>query len=181
MGKVCGDPASLAGFHAGRRHGMDRSHKVDISGLMAGSRQLMLVSDDVPIEPFEGLVFPEPARVELEIRQADRMLAVVGAVDARVHGQCDACLEDVDRLLHIDLDERLNPSHGRDVDPFDDSNVLTGDRLDVADLAQQSVLSALPLGLRCQDRCQGLCPLCGANRNTGDCSCQRTASLWNGE
>ncbi|MBV9232930.1 MAG: hypothetical protein JO030_02705, partial [Candidatus Eremiobacteraeota bacterium] len=55
---------------------MDRSHKVDISGLMAGSRQLMLVSDDVPIEPFEGLVFPDLARVEFELRQADRMLAV---------------------------------------------------------------------------------------------------------
>ncbi|MBV8198943.1 MAG: DUF177 domain-containing protein [Candidatus Eremiobacteraeota bacterium] len=155
---------------------MDRSHKVDISGLMAGSRQLMMVSDDVPIEPFEGLVFPDPARVELELRQADRMLAVAGTIDARVHGQCDACLEEVDRLLHVEIDERLDPSHGRDVEPFGESNVLTGERLDVADLAQQSVLSAVPMGLRCSEGCQGLCPRCGANRNTGECSCERTAS-----
>ncbi len=57
---------------------MDRSHKVDISGLLAGSRQLMVVADEVPIEPFEGVVFPEPVRVQLELRQADRMLAVAG-------------------------------------------------------------------------------------------------------
>jgi len=156
-----------------RRTGsMDRSHKVDISGLLSGSRQLMVVSDEVPIEPFEGLVFPEPVRVELELRQADRMLVVEGNVDARVHGQCDGCLEDVDMQLHVDVDERLDPAHGRDVDPFGESNVLTGDRLDVADLAQQSVLSVLPMGLRCSQDCRGLCPACGANRNTGECSCQ---------
>jgi uncharacterized protein len=160
---------------------MDRSHKVDISGLLAGSRQLMLVTDEVPIEPFEGIDFPEPVRVQLELRQADRMLAVQGSVDARVHGQCDACLEDVDSQVHVDLDERLDPSHGREVDPFGESNVLTGERLDVADLVQQSVVSALPMGLRCRADCKGLCAICGANRNTGECSCDRAATLGNGE
>jgi DUF177 domain-containing protein len=151
---------------------MDRSHKVDISGLLAGSRQLMMVADEVPIEPFEGLVFPEPVSVELELRAADRMLVVEGSVDARIHGQCDACLEDVDTRVHVDVDERLDPAHGRDVDPFGESNVLIGGRLDIADLAQQSVLSALPMGLRCRPECRGLCPACGANRNAGECSCQ---------
>jgi uncharacterized protein len=151
---------------------MDRSHKVDIGGLLAGSRQLMVVADEVPIEPFEGLEFPEPAHVELKLHQADRMLAVEGSVDARVHGHCDACLEDVEMRMHVDVDERLDPAHGREVDPFGESNVLTGERLDLADLAQQSVLSALPMGLRCSAECRGLCPVCGANRNTGECSCQ---------
>lgn len=151
---------------------MNQSHKIDISGLLAGSRQLMLVDDDVPIEPFEGIVFPEPAEVKLELRQADRMLVVEGTVDARVHGQCDACLEDVDLKIHLNVDERLDPSRGREKDPFGESNVLTGDRLDIADLAQQSVLSALPMGLRCSPECRGLCTVCGGNRNTNPCACE---------
>jgi len=134
----------------------------------------MAVTDEVPIEPFEGVVFPEPARVQLELREADRMLAVQGSVDARVHGPCDACLEDVDLRVHVDVDERLDPSRGRDEEPFGESNVLTGERLDVADLAQQMVLSVLPMGLRCKEDCRGLCGVCGANRNTGECSCERT-------
>ncbi len=134
----------------------------------------MAVTDEVPIEPFEGVVFPEPARVQLELREADRMLAVQGSVDARVHGPCDACLEDVDLRVHVDVDERLDPSRGRDEDPFGESNVLTGERLDVADLAQQMVLSVLPMGLRCKEDCRGLCGVCGANRNTSECSCERT-------
>jgi uncharacterized protein len=48
---------------------------------------------------------------------------------------------------------------------------LTGSRLDVADLAQQLVLSALPMGLRCSERCAGLCGICGANKNTSPCTC----------
>jgi len=156
---------------------MDRSHKVDISGLLAGSRQLMVVEDQVPLEPFEGLAFPDPVRVQLELRQADRMLAVEGTVEARVHGRCDGCLEDVDLQMQVEVDERFDPAHGRDVDPFGESNVLIGGRLDVADLAQQSVLSALPMGLRCSAECRGLCPACGANRNAGECSCEPAQSF----
>jgi uncharacterized protein len=151
---------------------MDRSHKVDISGLLAGSRQLMVVADSVPIEPFEGIVFPQPAQVQLELRQADRMLAVEGVVDARAQGQCDACLEEVELPLHVIVAERLDPSRGREVDPFGESNVLTGDRLDLADLAQQTLLTALPMGLRCSPECRGLCARCGANLNAGECSCE---------
>ncbi len=151
---------------------MDRSHRVDISGLLAGSRQLMMVADEVRLEPFEGLAFPEPVKVELELHQADRMLVVEGAVDARIRGRCDGCLEEVDLAVHVEVSERLDPARGRDVDPFGESNVLAGARLDLADLAQQSVLSSLPMGLRCGSECRGLCAACGANRNTGECSCQ---------
>jgi uncharacterized protein len=165
-------PSGWRGLMLRRSASMDRSHRVDISGLLAGSRQRMVVADDVPIEPFEGIEFPEPVRVELELHEADRMLAVEGSVDARVHGQCDACLRDVDMRIHVDIEERFDPARGREVEPFGESNVLTGGRLDVADLAQQSLLTALPMGLRCSAECRGLCPACGANRNAGECPCQ---------
>jgi uncharacterized metal-binding protein YceD (DUF177 family) len=135
---------------------MAQTHKVDISGLLAGGRQLMLVEDEVPIEEFEGISFPQPAKVHLELRYADRLLHIVGSVDARARGACDGCLEDVDRQVHADVDERIDPQTGRDDDPFGESNVLTGSRLDVADLAQQLVLSELPMGLRCSENCAGI-------------------------
>jgi uncharacterized protein len=151
---------------------MARSHKIDIGGLLTGGRQRMLVDDEVSIEPFEGVAFREPLRVHLELRCVDRMLHIEGSIDARIHGECDSCLEDVEREIHVDVDERLDPRVGVDEDPFGESNVLSGDRLDVADLSQQLVLSILPMGLRCGDDCKGLCARCGANKNTtGACSC----------
>jgi uncharacterized protein len=149
---------------------MARSHKVDISGLLGGGRQLMLVEDEVPIEEFEGISFRSPAKVQLELRYVDRMLHLTGTVDARAEGTCDSCLEDVEVQVHADVDERLDPHVGRD-DPFGESNVLAGNRLDVADLAQQLVLSELPMGLRCTQDCKGLCGICGTNLNIAPCKC----------
>jgi len=150
---------------------MVRSHKVDIGGLLAGGHQRMLITDEVPIEAFEGITFPDPAQVRLELSYADRMLVATGSVDVHAVGACDSCLEPVERDVHVDVNERLDPWVGRENDPFGESNVFTGTRLDVADLAQQLVLSVLPMGVRCSDDCQGLCGTCGANRNAGACSC----------
>jgi len=131
----------------------------------------MLVEDEVPIEEFEGISFRSPATLQLELRYVDRMLHLTGTVDARAHGTCDSCLEDLDVDVHADVDERLDPNARRDDDPFDENNVLTGNRLDIADLAQQLVLSELPMGLRCSEDCKGLCGTCGTNLNAGACAC----------
>ena len=135
---------------------MARSHKVDISGLLGGGRQLMLVDDEVPIEDFEGITFPAPATVHLELRFVDRLLHIVGTVDTKAHGSCDGCLEDVDVPVHADVDERLDPNSRLEDDPFGEGNVLTGNRLDVADLSQQLLLSEMPMGLRCGKNCPGI-------------------------
>lgn len=151
---------------------MNHLHRVDISGLLGGGRQIMLVDDEVPIEEFEGIRFPDPAKVHLELRYVDRLLHIEGTVDADARGVCDTCLEDVDRKIHLDVDERLDPHSDRENDPFGESNVLAGNRLDVADLAQQLLLSVMPMGLRCSEDCKGLCGICGANKNASECSCQ---------
>ncbi len=148
-----------------------RSYKVDISGLIAGGRQTLLVDDVVPIETFEGIEFPQAARVHLELRYVDRLLHIEGRVDVEAHGECDSCLEHIVRTMSVGIDERLDPGTGRDDDPFGENNVLTGDRLDIADLTQQTVLSEIPMGLRCSDDCAGLCVTCGINRNASTCSC----------
>jgi uncharacterized metal-binding protein YceD (DUF177 family) len=135
---------------------MVRSHKVDIGGLLSGGRQLMLIDDEVPIEEFEGISFPGSVKVHLELRYADRLLHIQGTVDGVAHGECDSCLEEVDVPVHADVDERLDPNTDRENDPFGEGNVLTGSRLDVADLAQQLVLSELPMGLRCSAECAGI-------------------------
>jgi uncharacterized protein len=154
-----------------RSRGMTRTHMVDLGGLLSGGRQVMLVDDRVPIEEFEGIEFPSPAAVHLVVAYADRLLHLEGSIDVEARGECSACLDSVDRRVHVDVDERLDPNTGREDDPFGESNVLAGSRLDVADFAQQLVLSEMPMGLRCQEGCQGLCGICGANKNTGECSC----------
>ncbi len=103
----------------------------------------------MPIESFEGIVFERRASVRLRLRSTSGWLEVDGCVDARASGECDVCLDPIGFDVHVDVDERFDPHVGRDADPFGDGNVLIGSQLDVADLAQQVVLSALPMGVRC--------------------------------
>jgi uncharacterized protein len=147
------------------------SYKVDIGGLLAGGRQRLVVDQQVGIEPFEGVTFPEPARVHLELHASGDALEIAGTIETKYHGECNRCLGDVDRDLRVDVDEQLDAGPDAQRDPFGPSNVLTGDRLDVKDLATQLVCSAIPLTLLCGDECRGICPTCGENKNTGACVC----------
>ena len=60
-------------------------------------------------------------------------------------------------------------SGGHDRD--DEAYPLAGDELDLEPLARDAVLLELPLAPLCTEDCQGLCPTCGANRNTESCDC----------
>jgi uncharacterized protein len=151
---------------------MASSYKVDIGALLAGGRQRLSVNEQVPLEPFEGVTFPEPANVHFEARASGDMLEITGTIDTRIHGECDRCLAEIDRPMHIDVDERFAVGADAQADPFGEGNVVTGDRLDVADLVTQLVCSAVPIGLLCVPTCQGICPHCGENKNTGACKCE---------
>lgn len=153
---------------------MASSYKVDIGGLLAGGRQRLAVEQPVELEPFEGVRFPKPARVRLELRVSGDMLEVAGLIDAEYEADCDRCLEPVKRPLQVEVDEQLDATTDSVKDPFGPGNVLTGERLDVKDLATQLVCGAIPLTVVCAESCKGLCPHCGANKNAGTCACADT-------
>ncbi len=154
------------------RYVMGHSHKINVGSVLAGSGRRLVVADRIALEPFEGIAFPEPLRVDLEVGFADGQLLIEGKIAANFRGECDLCLGEVCAEMLLDVDERIELEDEGIDGPFGESNVLVGESLDVGDLAMQLVLSALPLGLRCSRECQGLCPQCGTNLNASTCSCQ---------
>jgi uncharacterized protein len=52
--------------------------------------------------------------------------------------------------------------------PFD------GVRIDLAEIAREQIYLLTPLKPLCRESCAGLCPRCGANRNTVSCGCAQT-------
>jgi len=44
--------------------------------------------------------------------------------------------------------------------------------LQLQDLVREQVLLSLPMQRVCSEACKGICPICGANRNETNCSCQ---------
>lgn len=150
---------------------MTSAHKVDIGGLLAGNRQRLVVEDRVPLAPFEGVEFPEPAAVHLELHASGSLLEIEGSVDAKLRSACARCLGEIENRMLVRVEEQVEGRPERQDGPFAENNVLSGDRLDVADLAAQLVCSAIPIGLLCKEDCKGICPRCGENRNLKSCEC----------
>ena len=46
------------------------------------------------------------------------------------------------------------------------------DQIDLNELLREQFYLALPMKPLCREDCQGLCPVCGINRNTATCGCE---------
>ncbi len=147
------------------------SNFADIGSILASGGSSIEVERRVPLESFEGWSFPDPARTKLVIQGNERLVEVRGTVEVDAAGICDRCLDDVKRAMLVEVNEELEPGAAVKDGPFSETNVLSMERLDVADLTRQLVLSSAPLSVLCGPDCAGLCPRCGTNRNFGACRC----------
>ncbi len=95
-------------------------------------------------------------------------------------GTCDRCAETASVRIEGTFDEVLVPA---DRAPGGAAHVeLRGADLEVgfydglgieaADLLREQVALSLPEKFLCREDCRGLCPVCGINRNAGECSCE---------
>jgi uncharacterized protein len=101
-----------------------------------------------------------------------------GRFDGRFQVPCARCVEPVEIPLGADFDLIYRPA-AADADPTERSitapeteiGYYQGDSLALEDVLREQVLLSLPLKTLCKPDCKGLCPRCGANRNSQPCSC----------
>src|SRR5580704_6328863 len=102
-----------------------------------------------------------------------------GRYAGRFEVPCARCIEPVEIPLEAEFDLIFRPI-GADVDPPERSITASeteigyyqGDSLLLEDVLREQVLLSLPARTLCKPDCKGLCPRCGANRNTQPCSCE---------
>ena len=140
------------------------------------------VSEEVSIELdfFESRLgkFPilQKSPVVLTItNQENKTVFIRGAVDVTLSIPCGRCLEEVPTQICFDIDKKLDISEGILVDDeIEENDYLIGFELDVDKLVYAEILVNWPMRVLCKDDCEGICKVCGANLNKGDCGCQRT-------
>ena len=71
----------------------------------------------------------------------------------------------------MDPESLLGPEQRRDADVY----TYQSDRLDLRPMIREQVILATPMQPLCTTLCQGLCPVCGRNRNTSACGCVEEA------
>ena len=139
------------------------------------------ISDDAWFSEQElQLSGPVQAGVVLN-RKGDSRVEAQGYLRTSVQLACDRCLADynfaVDVKFHLVLEVPAEESwrvkelecSGADLDTVQ----LPEPVVDLWDILRQQLYLSLPEKLLCSRECKGVCPTCGIDLNSADCSCER--------
>jgi uncharacterized protein len=128
-----------------------------------------------------------PVVLGADLRKDARKVRLVGRVGATLECDCSRCLEPfkvpVDAAFDVmflpaESNVAAAPSRG---DREEEEEVREDDlgvsfykdeTLDLGELMREQFFLVLPMKPLCQADCQGLCPVCGINRNRETCSCR---------
>ena len=91
-------------------------------------------------------------------------VAVKGKIVCHIVGNCDRCLADVDTRIVLPFEQVFFKDKA-------EGYCYEGSKLDATKAVQDEIVLSLPTLLLCSADCKGLCPKCGANKNTTQCDC----------
>ena len=116
----------------------------------------------------EEIRFIRPVEVSGSFVFTGEDILVRGAVAAEYVAQCCRCLRDVPASMRIPFSEE----YAREEDSeHPDRYLYRGEQLALNRKAEDLISLSTPMRHLCGEGCKGLCPVCGADRNSGDCGC----------
>jgi uncharacterized protein len=126
----------------------------------------------------EDLKLTKPVRIEGEVSRSGVKTKLDASIRTVIELDCTRCLEPVTSDLDVTFESAFVDSVYEDsrtelevgLEDLDESLVDSGD-VDLAEIAREQILLALPIQNFCREDCKGLCPKCGTNLNLIDCKC----------
>ena len=119
-----------------------------------------------------------PVHLDFDIQKDKENFRLVGTVRTELELPCSRCLEPFRMPVDTSFDLRFLPAtemaaeDEREVQDDDlDTSYYRDDQIDLNELLREQFYLALPMKPLCRDDCNGLCPQCGTNWNTGTCTC----------
>lgn len=121
----------------------------------------------------DSAVAPEAeVSVDAVLDSVDGGIEVSATVTAPWEGECRRCLRPVGGVLECTVREVYRPrSPGEAPGEDEETYPLSGEMLDLRPLVRDAILLELPIAPLCRADCRGLCPICGAVLDEGDCGC----------
>jgi len=110
-------------------------------------------------------------------KDADILLR--GDLRGALEAPCSRCLETARIDLNVPIAVTFIEREPGDPEEPDDPNAIyfESDEIDIAPEIRDEILLAIPLSPLCKEKCRGLCPVCGGNRNVTACDCQVPAEV----
>ena len=132
--------------------------------------------------------FLTPVKYHLTVRKLKRGLRISGSIDCTLMLSCSRCLEEFPFVVTAEMDIELEPkdllpgAHEMELRKEDmDVEYFEKDEIDLEPLIYEEILLSIPMMPLCRDECGGICEVCGKNRNTEECTCERPSGTLLGE
>ncbi|MHB0978543.1 MAG: YceD family protein [Thermoleophilia bacterium] len=142
-------------------------------GLHPGNEEERVFDLEIAPVYLGGVPFPvvlQGAGVAIRVRRIAGGYLVGVTMRATVYGPCSRCLDDVAVGISAEQEEFV-PSRPEDWEEGDVSPFIEDFVVDVAGLAREALVLALPTKVLCDESCAGLCPACGAAVDSSGCAC----------
>lgn len=158
---------------------------ISINDLPPSGKEFKLDDQDIWLDPIKEFKMDcrikEPLKARVFVMPADDGCVVKGEISGEVIVPCNRCSENA--LVKIDNQfdeyEDIPSSDKKSNENKDITGHVVFDRnapmLNLAEVAWEQFMLAMPVRPLCRSDCKGLCPQCGANLNLGDCGCERQA------
>lgn len=84
--------------------------------------------------------------------------------------KCNRCLEEFARKINGHLYTSIITNKENETD---ENLFLQGDMIDLSSFIEEAITLSLPMKVLCNDKCKGLCSICGENLNVKKCNCNK--------
>lgn len=131
------------------------------------------------VESGDEYVIVDTATLDLEILKDRDRYRLTGGLQTTVELVCSRCLESFRIPIDAPIDLRYLPrgeNAGEGEREIEEEDLTTAyyrdEQIDLGQLVREQIWLAMPMKPLCREDCQGLCPVCGVNRNLGRCQCE---------
>ena len=118
-----------------------------------------------------------PVEVELRVHRQDEDFLVQGKLRTVLTLACDRCLGNALTTIEGEFSAWLTAEIPPDSDETEDEWIpfpAYQESVDISELISRTIYLDLPRKTLCREDCQGLCPVCGIDRNQHTCECENT-------
>ena len=169
--------------------------KIQIGQIPASGQEITISDNGIWDKPLKELNIDckiiSPIQAKLNLLPIQGGLLVRGKLTGHVVQPCDLCAEDAHIIIDYTIDN-FEEIPGQSIPLEDEEGNISLDSmeenwgkdghiimensmafLDIDSLCWEEFMLALPLRPLCNEKCQGLCTICGTNLNEKKCTCVR--------
>lgn len=128
------------------------------------------LSESVPPLEYLGrqVEFESPITVRAEVSFDGEGFSVKGELETVLRSECARCTKLFPEPVSVAFEERFVKARENEES---EAYLYEGETLDFSELIRDNLLLNLPISSVCSENCKGLCPVCGCDLNTAQCSC----------